>query len=101
MSSVLHCDALGAGVEALRAGEALADPRLEALHQFVKEAVRVRGRVTESRCQMLEAAGFNQEQALDALLGVGVYLLSTLTNVVTKTELDAPFADFCWHKPRA
>jgi uncharacterized peroxidase-related enzyme len=86
-------------VESLRAGSALADTRLEALRQFGREMVAMRGRVSESRLQALDAAGFTREQALDAVLGVGVYLLSTLTNVLTRAELDPPFADFQWRKP--
>jgi uncharacterized peroxidase-related enzyme len=86
-------------VESLRAGSALVDPRLEALRQFVRDTVRTRGRVSEARWQALDVAGFTQEQALDVLLGVGVYLLSTFTNVMTRADLDAPFEAFRWRKP--
>jgi alkylhydroperoxidase family enzyme len=86
-------------VESLRAGSALEDPRLEALRQFVRETVRTRGRVSEADWDGLDAAGFTQEESLDALLGVGVYLLSTFTNVMTRADLDAPFEAFRWHKP--
>jgi AhpD family alkylhydroperoxidase len=88
-------------LESLRAGSALADPRLEALRQFVRETVRSLGRVSEARWAELDAAGFTQEQALDALLGVGVYLLSTFTNVMTRAELDAPFEAFRWRNAEA
>jgi uncharacterized peroxidase-related enzyme len=88
-------------IAALRAGTRLAEPRLEALRQFARDLVRMRGRVPEERWLALERAGFSEEQALDTLLGVGVYLLSTLTNVVTEAELDPPFAAFRWHKPKA
>ncbi len=83
-------------VASLRAGTALADARSEALRQFVREIVVERGRASEERWRALDAAGFTEEQALDVLLGVGVYLLSTLTNVVTGAELDAPFEPFRW-----
>jgi uncharacterized peroxidase-related enzyme len=88
-------------IAALRDGTSLADPRLEALRQFARDLVRMRGRVPEERWQVLERAGFSEEQALDVLLGVGVYLLSTLTNVVTGAELDPPFVPFRWNKPKA
>jgi uncharacterized peroxidase-related enzyme len=86
-------------VERLRAGSALADSRLEALRSFVREVVRARGRVTVEQWRELEAAGFTEEKVLDVVLGVGVYLLSTLTNVVVRAELDAPFQAFRWSKP--
>jgi uncharacterized peroxidase-related enzyme len=88
-------------IAALRAGTSLAEPRLEALRRFARDLVRMHGRVPEERWQALERAGFSEEQALDALLGVGVYLLSTLTNVVTGAELDPPFVAFRWNKPNA
>jgi AhpD family alkylhydroperoxidase len=86
-------------VASLRAGTALADSRLEALRSFVREIVRDRGRVSAARLQALDAVGFSEEQALDVLLGVGVYLLSTLTNVVTGAEIDPPFEPFRWQRP--
>jgi AhpD family alkylhydroperoxidase len=86
-------------VEALRAGTALAQPRLEALRSFVQDLVRNRGRVSDARWTALEAAGFTEAQALDAVLGTGVYLLSTLTNVVTRAEVDPAFEPFRWTRP--
>ena len=83
-------------VESLRAGTSLGEPRLETLRLFVRDMVRSRGRVPEARWNALEAAGFTEEQLLDAVLGTGVYLLSTLTNVVTRAELDPAFEPFRW-----
>jgi signal transduction histidine kinase len=84
--------------EALRAGRELADPRLEALRRFVRAIVRELRRPEPAEWQALERAGFSERQALDALLGVGVYLLSTLSNVLTESELDPPFEAFRWRK---
>jgi uncharacterized peroxidase-related enzyme len=88
-------------VESLRTGSPLDDPKLQALRQFVRDVVHTRGRVSEESWRALDAAGFTEAQALDAVLGTGVYLLSTLTNVVTRAELDPPFEPFRWHKPGA
>jgi AhpD family alkylhydroperoxidase len=86
-------------VQALRAGVAVADPRLEALRLFTQTMVRQRGRISAALWSGLARAGFTEAQALEIVLGVGVYLLSTLTNVVTEVELDAPFAAFHWERP--
>jgi AhpD family alkylhydroperoxidase len=90
----------GAGDEgliaALRSGSALADPRLEALRQFVRAVVVERGRPSATHWVAMDRAGFSAEQALDALLGACVYLTSTLTNVLTGAQLDAPFEAFRW-----
>lgn len=91
----------GALVQALRAGAPLADARLEALRGFTRAIVLTRGLVPTERWLALESAGFSEEQSLDVVLGVGVYLLSTLTNIVTQAKLDAPFAEFAWTKPGA
>jgi alkylhydroperoxidase family enzyme len=83
-------------VAALRAGGPLPDRRLQALADFVRALIHGRGRVPEARWQALRAAGFDEQHALDALLGTGVYLLSTLTNVLTGAPLDAAFERFAW-----
>jgi AhpD family alkylhydroperoxidase len=85
-------------IAALRSGAPLADPRLEALRRFVRAIVGDRGRPAAEHWQALDRAGFSEEQALEALLGACVYLTSTLTNVLTGAELDAPFEAFRWQK---
>ncbi len=84
---------------ALRAGKALSDARLEALRLFVRDVIAARGHVSELIWQRLQAHDFSEEQALEALLGVSVYLTSTLTNVLTEAVLDAPFTAFAWQPP--
>lgn len=97
--------ALGAGapevaplVEALRAGAALPDPKLDALAALARALVRDRAHVPDAVWERFAAAGYDDRHALDVVLGVGVYLLSTFTNIVTRTELDPPFAAFAWQK---
>ena len=89
----------GALLAALRDGSALPDERLEALRSYVRAVVRQGGVVPESDDTALRIAGFDDKQALEIVLGVGVYLLSTLLNKVTGAELDAPFAAFAWERP--
>ncbi len=79
-------------VAALRAGEPLADSRLEAIRVLARDLVRNRGDVRS-------AGDLSERTALDVVLGVGVYQLSTLTNIFTESEIDAPFASFAWTKP--
>jgi alkylhydroperoxidase family enzyme len=80
----------------LRTGAALADPRLQALADFVRALLERRGQVPEDTWQRFQSAGFSEQQALDAVLGSGVYLLSTLSNVLTEAPLDAAFQAFRW-----
>ena len=43
--------------------------------------------------------GFTRQQALDVVLGVGLYTLSTYANRLTQAPLDAPLAPFAWSNP--
>jgi AhpD family alkylhydroperoxidase len=85
-------------ISALRGGAELADARLEALRAFVRAIVRQHGRPSSDNWQAMDRAGFSAEQVLDAVLGTGVYLMSTLTNVVTDTQVDPAFEAFRWSK---
>lgn len=86
-------------LEALRSGTALPEKRLDALRRYALGVLRDRGRVEAAVAADFEAAGYGEESALDVALGVGVYFLSTTTNVLTHAELDPPFAMFRWKRP--
>ena len=86
-------------IAALRAGTPLSDARLETLRRFVTEVIRERGRPSDQMWQALARVGFTETQALEIVLGVGVYLMSTLFNIITRAELDAPFVPFDWARP--
>jgi AhpD family alkylhydroperoxidase len=87
-----------ATVAALRDGTPIPDARLEAVRRYARSVVRDRGRVPAETQAALRAAGYGEAQALEIVLGVGVYVLSTLLNVVTGAELDPPFAPFAWER---
>lgn len=98
-SAMLAGDPDGAALlPALREGRPL-PARLEALRAYVRAVVRHRGSVPAREAAALGAAGFDDAQALEIVLGVGVYLLSTMLNKVTSAPLDAPFAAFAWERP--
>jgi AhpD family alkylhydroperoxidase len=86
-------------VAALRAGAALPEPRLDALRSFARALVIHRGHVPTSITDAFAAAGYGEQQALEVVLGVGVYTLSTFMNIVTDAQLDPPFAAFAWERP--
>jgi alkylhydroperoxidase family enzyme len=83
-------------VEALRAGTPLPDERLEALAQFVRSVLAGRGDVSEQAWTRFRAAGYDHAQALEILLGVAAYTLSTYANRLTQAPLDAAFQPFAW-----
>jgi len=83
-------------LDALRAQTPLADARLEALRTFTRLVLDAKGDVGEPALGAFVGAGFSKQQALDVVLGVGLYTLSTYANRMTRAPLDAPLADFAW-----
>lgn len=83
-------------IEALRAGTTLPDPRLEALRRFTVAVLDHRGAVPDADLDALLAAGWQARHALDVVLGVGTYTISTFANRLTEAPLDEPLAAYAW-----
>ncbi|HWB79189.1 MAG TPA: carboxymuconolactone decarboxylase family protein [Nannocystaceae bacterium] len=99
-SAMLAADPANARVlAALRAGGPLDDPRLEAVRALARTLLAAHGRVDHDELARFLAAGFTEAQALEVVLGVSVYELSTTTNLLTNAPLDPPFAAFAWTRP--
>ena len=73
-------------VRSLRAGERLPDARLEALRNFILSALEKHGDVDASTFANFREHGFDHRQALDTLLGVATYTLTTFANRLTETS---------------
>ncbi|MDF3066982.1 MAG: hypothetical protein K0R38_2583 [Polyangiaceae bacterium] len=73
-------------VTALQTGQPLADRRLEALRCFVLALVDYSGDVPRPEWLRLREAGYTHEQALELVLGVGLYTMTTLANRLTETS---------------
>lgn len=69
---------------ALRSGASAADPELAALQAFVHDVMDTAGDVADEKFADFIAAGFDQEQALEVVLGIGTYTLSTFANRMTQ-----------------
>jgi AhpD family alkylhydroperoxidase len=72
-------------ITALETGTAL-PARLEALRQFIYAALDTHGNVPRSVWIDFREAGFSHEQALDVLLGISTYTLTTFANRLTETS---------------
>jgi alkylhydroperoxidase family enzyme len=76
-------------IEAVRSGRAPSAPAAAAVHAFVLEAVRQRGRVGDDRIDALRAAGLSDEAVLEVLLEVAfASLVGLIDNVAGHVELD-------------
>lgn len=83
-------------ISALRAGTRLPDGRLEALRCFAQAVLDHQGAVPDAELSAFLAAGYQSRHALDVVLGVGAYTISTFANRLTRAPLDPPVAQYAW-----
>ncbi|HEY7591588.1 MAG TPA: carboxymuconolactone decarboxylase family protein [Actinophytocola sp.] len=83
-------------IAALRDGEPLDDPRLAELRRFTEDVADAAGDVGEARVATFLSHGFTRRQALEVVLGIGTYTLSTLANRLTEAPVDEPLREFAW-----
>lgn len=84
-------------IQALRDQAPLADAHLEAIRVFTQAVMEGNGDVSDDALQAFLDAGYTRRGALDVVLGLGTYTLSTAANRLTRAEVDAPFKSFEWH----
>ena len=73
-------------IVALEGGSPLGDTRLEALRAFVLASLEHHGDVPREVWSNFRESGFTHAQALEVMLGISVYTLTTLTNRLTETS---------------
>jgi AhpD family alkylhydroperoxidase len=83
-------------VDALRRGEAPADPRLAALSRFARAMVRGRGAVDADTHQAFVDAGYSPRQALDVVMGLAFSLMANYAAHVTRPALDDFLKPHAW-----
>ena len=91
--------ALGASAEliaALRAAEPLADQRLDAIRLFTLRVLDTAGDVGDQALRDFLAAGYTSQNALEVVLGIGTYTMSTLANRLTGAPVDDQLAAYAW-----
>ena len=96
--------ALGASPElaaALREQRPLTDGRLAAVQRFTLDVVAAAGAVSQESLEAFLGHGYTPRNALDVVLGIGTYTMSTLANRLTKAPLDEQLSAFAWAEPAA
>jgi len=88
-----------ADVAALRDGTPLSDPKLEALRAFARTLLLQRGKATPADFSAFLASGYDEQQALEVILGLAVKTMSNFTNSIAGTPLDDAVAARAWQKP--
>lgn len=75
-------------VAPLSEGGPTGDPSLDALVRFVEQIMAHRGQVSDAELKAFFDAGYRQVHALDVVVGVGAYTLSTFANRLTRAPVD-------------
>ncbi|WP_310794773.1 carboxymuconolactone decarboxylase family protein [Streptomyces sp. TLI_171] len=81
-------------IDALRAQQPLPDVRLEAVRGFVHSVLDHTGAVPEPDLAAFLAHGFTPQNALEIVLGIGAYTLSTFANRLTDAPVDPQLAPY-------
>jgi AhpD family alkylhydroperoxidase len=89
--------AMGAGadlISGLRDARPLADERLEAVRAFTLRVLDTAGDVGDQALAEFLAHGYTSQNALEIVLGIGTYTMSTLANRLTGAPVDEQLAGF-------
>ena len=89
--------ALGAGpdlIAALRSAGPAADERLEAIRAFTLRVLDTAGQVGDEAMRAFLASGYTTQNALEVVLGIGTYTMSTLANRLTDAPVDEQISAF-------
>jgi AhpD family alkylhydroperoxidase len=84
-------------IAALCEEKPLTDERLEAIRRFTLDVLASAGAVDDAALRAFLAHGYTAQNALEVVLGIGTYTLSTLANRLTGAPLDEPLREFAWH----
>jgi AhpD family alkylhydroperoxidase len=79
---------------ALRSGAALEEGRLDAVRAFTLRVLDTAGEAGEESLAEFLGQGFTRRNALEVVLGIGAYTLSTLANRLTGAPVDEELRAF-------
>jgi AhpD family alkylhydroperoxidase len=81
-------------IAALRAGQPAADERLAAIQAFTVEVLESAGAVSDEQLEAFFKHGYTPQNALEVVLGIGAYTMSTLANRMTGAPVDDQLSAF-------
>ncbi|VGO20460.1 carboxymuconolactone decarboxylase family protein [Pontiella sulfatireligans] len=85
--------------EALRNQKPMPTAKLQVLQDTTLAMVRKRGELSAEEFDAFYAAGYEQRQLLEIVLGTSQKVMSNYVNHIAETPVDAPFQKFAWEKP--
>ncbi|MDX1516564.1 MAG: carboxymuconolactone decarboxylase family protein [Woeseiaceae bacterium] len=87
-------------VEAIRDDRPIDDARLEAIRKLTIALYDKRGWLSDDDIESFLGAGFERQQLLEVILGVGMKTWSNYVNHIAGTELDEAFRKTAWKAPK-
>jgi len=93
-AALTRLDADAGLIADLRTGHPAADPRLAALQVFIHAVLETAGTVSDEQLAAFFAHGYTARNALEVVLGIGAYTMSTLANRMTRSPVDDHLAAF-------
>jgi len=81
-------------IQALRGIDALDDPKLNALARFTLAVIDHKGQVGDADLQAFLDAGYNQQSALEVVLGVSLATLCNYANNLAQTPINPELQPF-------
>lgn len=81
-------------IDALRSAAPLRDRRLEAVRVFTLRVLDTAGAVGDDALGEFLGHGFTTQHALEVVLGIGTYTMSTLANRLTGAPIDKQLSAF-------
>jgi alkylhydroperoxidase family enzyme len=84
--------------EALRNQTVMPTEKLQVLHETTLSIVRNRGHIAHAEVQTFYAAGYENCQLLEIILGLSQKVISNYVNHVAETPVDQPFQKLAWNK---
>ena len=83
-------------ISALRGGAQVPDARLDAVARFTGEVIASRGAVSDEALAAFKAAGYDDQAALEVVLGVSLATLCNFANNLGQPPLNPQLAAYAW-----
>lgn len=84
--------------EALRNSEPMPTQKLQVLHDTTLAIVRNRGAISDEQVATFFAAGYEERQLLEIILGLSQKVISNYVNRIAQTPVDKVFEKYAWTK---
>lgn len=81
-------------VDQIRATARISDSKLDTLARFTLTVMLQKAKLTEAQLNEFFAAGYNQQNAIDVILGVSLATLCNYVNNIAKTPINPELQDF-------